>query len=135
MTSLTIQQGNVQENVSPEVIDKLYQLARLNETNDGVPAMSLTGVIAPSAAYDDAVAYLRGKFSPGLTININADNCYVRFAESVIQQAAVTLYGDGIGITSTQLASIRDKYSLNKGYNKTLLSEEAASEIHTLEDF
>lgn len=145
MKKVTIIQNNIQESVGSAVVEKLYRLAFEDPVNEIVsqldPTSNISGNILVSAAYEDSVRYLSGidttdtpRF-PNLHITVQNNNYYVRFTESVIQQAAANLYGDGIGITSTQLASIRDKYSLNKGYNKTLLSESAASEIHTLEDF
>lgn len=111
MTNLIIQQGNTPENISSTVIDKLYRLA-LQNTEAGIPVMELSGSITPNAAYEDAVAYLRAKF-PNLTININIDDCYIRFADNAVKNKLLNSgIGDTIGVTFAQ-AAIADLTSNN----------------------
>ena len=109
MTTLTIQQGSSTERVTYAIIDKLYRLAltsKVENANSGF-TMSLEGSISASHAYLDAVTYLRAKF-PNLTISIDDNAYYIRFADSNVEQYLLAAnIGDGTGITQTQAASAR----------------------------
>jgi hypothetical protein len=76
--------------------------------------MVLSGSITPSAAYEDAVIYLREKF-PNLTINISNGNCYIRFADNNVKTILLNnSIGDGIGVSVSD-ASTANLGTLLKG--------------------
>lgn len=107
MTNLNIQQGQITENVSSEIIDKLYRLALVSkaENSDNLLNMSLSGNIYASTAYEDAVMYLREKF-PDLTINIPTTGYFIRFIDPTISSIIINEFGNGIGVTRSQLSSV-----------------------------
>ena len=91
------------EIVNQEVIDKLYNLSYENaefEVESELDSTSnVVGTIQPTAAYEDAVIYLRQRF-PQLTININNGDCYIRFADNNVRNVLLNnSIGDGVGIT------------------------------------
>ena len=91
------------EIVNQEVIDKLYNLSYENaefEVESELDSTSnVVGTIQPTAAYEDAVIYLRQRF-PQLTININNGDCYIRFADSNVRNVLLNnSIGDGVGVT------------------------------------
>ena len=108
MTNLNIQQGQITENVTSEVIDKLYKLALASkvENSDNLFNMSLSGNIYASTAYEDAVVYLREKF-PDLTINVPTTGYFIRFIDPTISSIIINEFGNGIGVTRDQLSSVQ----------------------------
>lgn len=138
MTNLTIQQSTSSvENVSAQLIDKLYKLALTSKVEDSSNAltMSLQGNISATAAYEDAIIYLRAKF-PNLTINVPETGYYARFADPVFGQACVNKYStDGIGVTKAQLAAVSspsDLITSNSVWTSSLGDKTA---VASLEDF
>lgn len=115
MTNLNIQQGQITENVTSEVIDKLYKLALASkvENSDNLFNMSLSGNIYASTAYEDAVVYLREKF-PNLTINVPTYGYFIRFIDPVISNIIINQFGDGVGATYNELSGIQ---TLNNRFN------------------
>lgn len=103
MKSLKIKQSAVQEKVTPQVIDKMYQLTKEDSlTQAAVKESEFEGSIVSDAAYEDAVAYLRSKF-PKLTIQIIDNNYYIRFKDpEVLKVLVANGIGDSVGITTTQ---------------------------------
>lgn len=128
MNNLSIKQGNVQESVPAAVIDKLYRLAlesKVEDQNNDLQ-MYLSGSIRPTAAYSDAVEYLRSKF-PDLTIDININDCYIRFKDDAFKSLVMSKnIGDGIGVTKSQASNVIDM----SGWLRRNLS----SGVSTLED-
>lgn len=120
MTNLNIQQGQITENVTSEVIDKLYKLALASkvENSDNLFNMSLSGNIYASTAYEDAVVYLREKF-PNLTINVPTDGYFIRFIDPVISNIIINQFGDGVGATRNQLSSVLTLNNRFRAYNYT----------------
>lgn len=84
-----IQASDRIENVNSQVIDKLYRLA-YEDPSIGLTASissgenDIVGYIRSTAAYQDAVEYLRAKF-PNLTIDIPNNNYYIRFEDPVVE--------------------------------------------------
>lgn len=114
---LVIKQTATQENVSSAVIDKLYNLTYEDSTLGIDPEVDsqrgdIVGNIRPTAAYEDAVEFLKNKFGPdvennidGLTIDISTNDCYIRFKDSNVLSVLLNNgIGDGIGITKTVAA-------------------------------
>ena len=96
MTNLTIEQNtSAVENVNSAVIDKLYTLSQDQDIQ-----IQLQGNIITTAAYEDAVTYLRQKY-PNLTITIQDNNYYIRFADSEVERVLVenSISSDGIGVS------------------------------------
>lgn len=98
------------ENVSSEVIDKLYQLA-YEDQSIGLASQitsgenDIVGYIRSTAAYQDAVEYLRVKF-PNLTIDIPNNNYYIRFEDPVVEQLCITNFSsDGHGVSLQDAAN------------------------------
>jgi hypothetical protein len=85
-------------------------LALQSEDTNG-PSVTLSGNITPSAAYEDSVAYLRSKF-PNLTINISADDCYIRFENDLIKNIVLTKTGNTLGITKREANLLTDANAL-----------------------
>lgn len=101
MKHLYIKQNNNVEIVSSDIIEKLYQISQgegLDSTSD------LIGNLQCTHAYDDAVTYLTTKFK-NLQINVT-DGSYIRFADLEVQKICAANWGDGIGITAAQAASV-----------------------------
>lgn len=115
---LIIQQSNITEQVSSQLVDKLYTLASTNAlTNDS----NLQGSITASILYDDAIQYLRTKFS---NLIISATDYYIRFADANILNALLANnYGDGTGITISELAAKSSPASIVKATNATKFNE------------
>lgn len=102
MTHLKIEQNNIPENVTPNTIEKLYSTVTANDYvyDDD----DLKGTLQTTSAYEDIVQYLEAKY-PGL--HINATKLYVRFQElEVLRVLLANNYGDGTGITRTELSAI-----------------------------
>ena len=138
MTNLTIQQSTSSvENVSAQLIDKLYRLALTSKVEDpsNTLTMSLQGNISATAAYEDAIVYLRAKF-PNLTINVPETGYYARFVDPVFGQACVTKYStDGIGVTKAQLAAVSNPSNLITSNSVWTSSLGDKTAVTSLEDF
>lgn len=109
MTSLNITQStSASETVNVTIIEKLYNLALVSNVQDQSSqfSMSLQGNITSPTAFKDSVLYLREKF-PNLTINVQDNAYYIRFADSTVEQVLKDAgHGDGVGITEYDAASI-----------------------------
>lgn len=138
MTNLTIQQSTSSvENVSAQLIDKLYRLALTSKVEDSSNTLtiSLQGNISATAAYEDAIIYLRAKF-PNLTINVPETGYYARFTDPVFGQACVTKYStDGIGVTKAQLAAVSNPSNLITSNSVWTSSLGDKTAVTSLEDF
>lgn len=100
MTHLRIEQNNgVIEEVSSSVISKLYEIAHA-----GLDVSSnLQGRLHTSVAYEDEIDWLTQTYTD---LYINADAKYIRFADPEVSRILVSGWGDGVGITQTQVQSI-----------------------------
>ena len=117
MTNLTIEQNtSAVENVNSAVIDKLYTLSQ-----DQNIQTQLQGNIITTAAYEDAVTYLRQKY-PNLTITIQDNNYYIRFADSEVERVLVekSISSDGIGISKND-ALLLSKFPSDLFMNNTTI--------------
>lgn len=115
---LEIKQNSLQENVSAEVIDKLYNLTYEDSTLGIDPEVDsqrgdIVGNIISPAAYEDAVNFLRDKFGPdvannieGLTITVIDNNYYVRFKDPAIEAIIAAQFGSDGKITVSQAAAV-----------------------------
>ena len=107
MTHLYIEQNTgLTEEVNSSIIAKLYELANngdLDETSD------LKGRLHSNAGYEYQINYLNEIFGPNLVISV--DNKYLRLYDSALQQPFATKWGDGIGVTATQLSLANAKHS------------------------
>ena len=118
MTHLRIKQNTITENVTSDLITKLYteakQIKDYEETNQIQNSqVELQGNLQVSKVYDDEITYLETKF-PNLHINTTVGR-YIRFEDSTIQQIIAQNFGDGIGITTTEAATVNG-YSSNPGF-------------------
>ena len=109
MTNLSIEQSTSSvENVTSQILEKLYQLAitsKVQNSNNNL-TMSLVGNLQASSAFRDTVTYLRTKF-PQLTINVQDSAYYIRFVDSAVENALKNEgYGDSSGITEYEAANI-----------------------------
>lgn len=110
MNNLIIEQNlSSAETVNNIVIEKLYKLALTsNVENQSSPFnMSLKGSIHATAAYEDSVIYLRNKF-PQLTINVQDNNFYIRFADAEVERVLIAnnISSDGVGVSKTDAQSL-----------------------------
>lgn len=135
------------ETVSSQTIDKLYQLA-FEDQNLGITSQldatsDVQGRIEAPAAYEDAVRYLAG-IDPGdtkrfqnLYINIPNQNYYVRFEDPVVSNYCMSLYGDGVGTTRTELAAVTSNDDMWSSNHTTLkqMPNDLKSQVTTLNDF
>ena len=99
--NISITQGNTQENVNSNLINKLYQLAMAGGNN-----LTLTGNLYSPTAYDHQVNHLNDQFGPNLTITVPETGKYIQF-ENAVEEAllAIGISTDGIGITKTDAAN------------------------------
>lgn len=118
--NLIIKQKNTEvEQVSSDMIDKLYNLAyedEITEPKVNSTENDIVGNINAPVAYEDAVTFLRSKF-PNLVISVTDNNYYIRFEDdNVLQVLLNASVGNGIGITTGNVQS----YKINQlFYNNT----------------
>ena len=89
MDKINIEQSQqLNEQVSPEVVDKLYKYALQSKVENeyNTLEMTLSGQISTKAAYDNAVEYLREKF-PNLIINPQV--LYIYFEDKNVEQVCI----------------------------------------------
>lgn len=107
MTHLRIEQNTTGiEEVSGAVIAKLYDLVHSGTLDS---TSNLQGRLHTTATYRDYQTYLQGQFDGTNNrgpLYIDANNFYKKFTDPVIEATLSTVYGDGTGITETQLATI-----------------------------
>ena len=96
-----------EQNVTPETIEKLYNLAYSNPSlgiSSKLDATSnLQGTVSLYATYQDYVNYLQNKFP---NFHINTSTYYFRFTDQELTTICAQFFGDGIGVTTAELASI-----------------------------
>lgn len=100
--NINITQGNTQENVNSNLINKLYNLAEVEGNS-----LTLTGNLYSLTAYEYQVIYLNNKFGPNLTITVPEEGRYIHFddpeVEAVLLAAGIST--DGTGITARDAAN------------------------------
>lgn len=101
MTHIYIEQNTgLTEEVSSSIISKLYELAisgDLDETSD------LKGRLHSVGGYDVQVAYLNEHFDD---LYITVDKTYISFEDPVVQRLMATRWGDGTGVTNTDMLAV-----------------------------
>lgn len=107
MTHLRVEQNTITENVTSNVIHKLYETAKviidneeLNEVEES--QVSLKGNLQVSKAYGDEVDWLETKFPD---LHITAGARYIRFADDAVYARLSQYLGDGTGITSSDITN------------------------------
>lgn len=109
MTHLRVEQNTITENVTSDVIHKLYETAKviidneeLNEVEES--QVSLKGNLQVPKAYKDEVDWLEAKF-PNLHINVTG-GLYFKFEDpEVLRVLLANNWGDGSGVTTTDILS------------------------------
>ena len=114
MTHLRIEQNNIPEVVTSNVIHKLYETAKAiidaEAANDVQESqVSLKGNLQVSKAYGDEIDWLETKFPD---LHITASARYIRFQDSAVESLLANRYGDGTGLTATQAALIQNFNSI-----------------------
>lgn len=109
MNKLIIKQNTIPENVTYNIIHKLYNNAKAikdyEELNQVAQSqVELQGNLQVNKAYEDEVTWLTTKF-PNLQIDVTGD-MYIRFADPVIEAYWVNHGGDGTGITAIQALGV-----------------------------
>lgn len=116
------------EYVNSGVVEKLYQLAY----TDGITSSTLSndsvveGSISVPGTYQEYIDYLESFNSRQLDpwdIHISATKIYIKFADDAVKSALMSVYGDGVGITSSD---VNTTY-LNKSFNNN-------TSIHTFDE-
>lgn len=132
MTSLRIEQNNIPETVSAQVIQKLYDtVLSVPEPSTGEQdSASLKGTLQTTHAYRSNVEYLVARF-PELFINVT-NSYYIEFEDPIIKQYCVQNYGDGVGVTENVATSI----TLNQFWGfHTNMDNYTKSLVTSLNDF
>lgn len=110
MTHLRVEQNTITENVTSNVIHKLYETAKviidneeLNEVEES--QVSLRGNLQVPKAYGDEVDWLEAKF-PNLHINVTGSR-YIKFKDNqVLNVLLANGIGDGTGVTEADVVSV-----------------------------
>lgn len=122
MTHLRIEQNNIQENVSSAVIEKLYQLATSGDLD---ASSNLAGNLYVSATYQEYIdALCKTQQNPdGLfeDLTIVPSKIYIWVKDDAVRQACANSWGDGVGVTAAQAASLTWLYEAFK--NNTDLTD------------
>ena len=107
--NLVIKQNNqITEQVTSELINLLYNLAKTDTQNGGgspianIPNGGLQGKIEATAAYEDAVDFINNTFGPSLMVS--ALNYYIRFIDPEVLRVltAKGILYEGEGLTTVQ---------------------------------
>ena len=117
MNRLVIKQNTgTREIVASSVIKKLYDLAKEIEL-DANGTISLKGWLYTSATYGDYITYLQNisKVNNVPQLIIDAGKEYISFEDPEVQSILATEYGDGVGVTQSELASVNEILQLFKG--------------------
>lgn len=107
MTHLRIEQNNgITEQVSPSVIEKLYEIVHSGNLDS---SSNLMGSLNTTGTYQNYVDYLEEQFIKNgvRQLIITANKLYISFADPVVASYwANSNYGDGTGIDITSAASV-----------------------------
>ena len=134
MHNLNIEQNNeVLKNTSDSIIEFLYNLSKGLDSN--VPQY-MKGRLEIPHGYADAIDFLTSKFQD-LYIN-SSQGAYIRFKDDTIQSKLANAYGDGIGLTTQQAASINAVNAMGNLFrgNTTITSfDELSSSLFSSSEF
>lgn len=107
MTHLRIEQNNgITEQVSPSVIEKLYEIVHSGNLDS---SSNLMGSLNTTGTYQNYVDYLEEQFIKNgvRQLIITANKLYISFADPVVRDYwANSSYGDGTGIDSVTIKNI-----------------------------
>lgn len=118
MTHLVIEQPTTGiEQVSSSVIEKLYNLA---VSGDLDASSNLQGRLSVDGTYQEYIDELEGQFDE---LYITANKIYINFADDAVKSALMSVYGDGIGITSSDVSTTY----INKSFKNN-------TSIHTFDE-
>jgi len=97
-----------EQNLNSTFINKLYNmLHRKQDLNDDTINIDNSNIVGEvtfiTPVYRDYVDYVRNVF---VNLVIHATDYYVRFYDSKAEEQCARLYGDGVGVTENQLASV-----------------------------
>ena len=124
MTHLRIEQNTITENVTSDVIHKLYETAKAiidaEEANEVEESqVSLKGNLYTTACYRSEKQYLESKFPD---LHITTGDYIVKFEDNVVENKLLSLYGvDGI-ITESRAASISQPTAADMFKNTSAVS-------------
>lgn len=98
--NININQGNTQENITSEIILKLYQIATAADNT-----VTLSGNLYSPSGYAYQVDYLNTSFAPNLTITVPDTGMYIYFEDSVVEDVLKSngFSTDGIGISTADV--------------------------------
>lgn len=99
------QDRSLSENVNLQIIDKIYNIVKkYNATQDNIDATSdIKGEISISYIWKNIETTIREKFN---NLYFNIIDYYLSFNDPLVENKIVNTYGDGIGITETQVKEI-----------------------------
>lgn len=106
MTHLRIKQNNgAIEEVSSAVISKLYDIVHSGNLDN---TSNLIGRLHVSATYQDYIDYLEDTFKVNgvKQLIIDATKKYMSFEDPAVQSVLATTYGDGVGVTQSELQEV-----------------------------
>lgn len=94
--NININQGNTQENITSEIILKLYQIVTATDNT-----VALSGNLYSPSGYAYQVDYLNTQFAPNFTITVPDTGKYIYFEDSAVETALMNanVSTDGIGIS------------------------------------
>ena len=103
--NITINQGNIQENITSAIIIKLYQLA-----TDNVNTVMLSGNLYSPTGYAYQVDYLNATFNPNFTLTVPDTGKYIYFedtaVETILKNAGISSDGIGISVQDANRATL-----------------------------
>lgn len=105
MTHLKIEQNNgIAEQVSPSVIEKLYEIVHSGNLDS---SSNLMGSLNTTGTYQNYVDYLEEQFTKNgiRQLIITANKLYISFADPAVLSRMLQYLGDGVGITSSEITN------------------------------
>lgn len=100
MTHLKIEQDGITEEVTSSVISKLYEIASTGTLDN---TSNLKGRLHSSAARDIHVTYLNANYPD---LHVSADKLYITFEDPEVDRILTQKYGNGEGVTETDMLSV-----------------------------
>lgn len=102
MRHLRIEQNNIQDNVSNNVVSTLYNIVQSNTLDN---SSHLAGTIHVNATYQDYIDGIRAKY-PDLYITY--DKLYLYLGDPVFTSILANAYGDGVGCVQSDFQNVKD---------------------------
>lgn len=128
MTHLKVEQNNtVIEQIDGEVIEKLYQLAFSGDLD---ASSNLVGRLYTTATYQQYVDFLTQQFQD---LYISADKYYVKFSDDNFQKLTAMVFGDGVGVTEVQLATVTNINTQYTNYIRKNNQQSLANSIQSVD--